>query len=361
MSASRGKKARQELGADHLSPKEQKAREEQKATRRSTILFAVCSAAFLIAVIAMALVQSGVLYRSAAAVRVGEQTYSAADFSYYYNTVRLSLQNSGIVQAQPSLREQAYGEDGETWFDYVSQSAASSLARTTAIAQAAKAAGFTGGETYEENVAGVLTSVQDAAKSNNVTYGQYLKALFGSLMTPEIFERNMRMEQLAAEYSTSLSDVSNFTDEELAAERDANPASYDTVAVRHILVDDEETAKSILAQWEAGARTEDSFAALAADNSTDPGSKDNGGLYESVYQGQMVAPFDEWCFDSARKAGDTGIVQTDYGYHVMYFISRGLNPDWKKTAASSLAADKLAALYEGVEPELLDGMKYIDK
>ena len=80
-----------------------------------------------------------------------------------------------------------------------------------------------------------------------------------------------------------------------------------------------EKAEAILKEWEEGAKTEDSFAELAKEKTTDPGSKENGGLYEAVYPGQMVTPFEDWCYDDARKVGDTGIVQTDYGYHVMYF------------------------------------------
>ncbi|MBR7178839.1 MAG: peptidylprolyl isomerase [Oscillospiraceae bacterium] len=114
------------------------------------------------------------------------------------------------------------------------------------------------------------------------------------------------------------------------------------VNVRHVLVSfeggttdsngtvtysDEEKAKAktaaeeILAAFEAGEKTEESFAALATEKSTDTGSKANGGLYEDVYPGQMVKNFNDWCFDSARKTGDTGIVETEYGYHVMYFVS----------------------------------------
>ena len=51
------------------------------------------------------------------------------------------------------------------------------------------------------------------------------------------------------------------------------------------------------------------------------GKVTNGGLYEDVYPGQMVDSFEEWCFAEGRKAGDTGIVETEYGYHVMYFSS----------------------------------------
>lgn len=81
-----------------------------------------------------------------------------------------------------------------------------------------------------------------------------------------------------------------------------------------------EKAEELLKQWKDGDATEDSFAALAHDNSTDPGSVENGGLYEDVYPGQMVTAFNDWCFDSSRKSGDTGIVETNYGYHVMYFV-----------------------------------------
>ena len=34
----------------------------------------------------------------------------------------------------------------------------------------------------------------------------------------------------------------------------------------------------------------------------------------------MVESFNDWCFDSSRKPGDTGIVETTYGFHVMYFV-----------------------------------------
>ena len=117
-----------------------------------------------------------------------------------------------------------------------------------------------------------------------------------------------------------------------------NDNETDLVNVRHILVgfsgDQNEDgtytdeakeaartiAEEILAEWKSGNATEDSFAELANSKSTDTGSNTNGGLYENVYPGQMVAAFNDWCFDADRKPGDTGIVETSYGYHVMYFV-----------------------------------------
>ena len=78
-------------------------------------------------------------------------------------------------------------------------------------------------------------------------------------------------------------------------------------------------AEELLASWKAGEATEDSFAALANEKSDD-GDGTTGGLYEEVYPGQMVTNFNDWCFDEARTAGETGIVETEYGYHVMYFV-----------------------------------------
>lgn len=99
--------------------------------------------------------------------------------------------------------------------------------------------------------------------------------------------------------STDTSGTTTYSDEEKAAAK--------------------EQAEEILAQWQAGDATEDSFAALAVEKSSDPGSAESGGLYEEVYPGQMVTAFNDWCFDDSRKPGDTGIVESSYGYHIMYF------------------------------------------
>ncbi len=137
-----------------------------------------------------------------------------------------------------------------------------------------------------------------------------------------------------------------------------------TVDVRHILfmttdsqtgakLSDEEIkqaeadAKKALADWEKGDKTEESFAQYATDLSEDTGSQENGGLYENVVPGQMVAAYDSWIFDESRKAGDTGIVETDYGYHVMYFV--GGNDSYSdKAIRNDLASEKLNTFAEGI-------------
>ena len=364
MSASREKKARQERGADYLSPKQQKALEEQKAARRSTLIFTVCAALFVLCVAAMIVWNSGVIQRGAAAIRINGETYTAGDVSFYYYNARVnifsSLSPNQSIDPGGSLRKQEYVE-GSSWFDLIADSAIESMTGTVLAAQAGKDAGLDLTEDYQNEVNDALASLKEYAESNGYSVSQYLKGVYGSLMTRDVYERNLRIAALASAYSDSISAVSNYSDAELTAKRDAKPEKYDLVSVRHILVEDEKTAKDILAQWESGEKTEASFAELATENSTDPGSAENGGLYTGVTDGQMVAEFNDWCFDDARRPGDTDIVQTTYGYHIMYFVSRELSPTWQEDAAAAIASDHLIALSESVEAERLSGMKYVDR
>ena len=83
-----------------------------------------------------------------------------------------------------------------------------------------------------------------------------------------------------------------------------------------------------MAEYEAGEKTEESFAALAEQYSEDTGSNTNGGLYDSVIKGQMVEEFNDFCF-GGHKPGDTAIVYGESGsyagYHVMYYVGEGEN------------------------------------
>ena len=107
-------------------------------------------------------------------------------------------------------------------------------------------------------------------------------------------------------------------------------------------------ADEILATFQAGEQTEEAFAALAPETTTDPGSKENGGLYEDVYPGQMVTEFNDWCFDAARKTGDTAIVETEYGCHVMYFVGTSEKTYRDTLIENTLRSDDMAAWESGL-------------
>ncbi len=107
-------------------------------------------------------------------------------------------------------------------------------------------------------------------------------------------------------------------------------------SVRHILIANEKDAETpktdevlkaeaekVLAEYNAGEKTEKSFGELAAKYSKDPGSAEKGGLYadmDQAFQQRLAPEFRAWFQDTPRKPGDTGIIKTSFGYHIMYFV-----------------------------------------
>ncbi len=91
--------------------------------------------------------------------------------------------------------------------------------------------------------------------------------------------------------------------------------------------------------------TEENFAELAdkysADTSSTAATEDGstGGLYEDIAKGSMVENFDNWIYDESRKAGDVGIVQTEYGFHIIYFVAENERADWEDTVVASLTSE----------------------
>ena len=94
-------------------------------------------------------------------------------------------------------------------------------------------------------------------------------------------------------------------------------------------------AQDILKKYLDGDKTEDAFAALAVEHSED-GNAAEGGIYEDVTEGYMVPEFEGWALAEDRKEGDVGIVETDFGYHIMYFIAK------EKTVWSDVIRNDLA-------------------
>jgi len=110
------------------------------------------------------------------------------------------------------------------------------------------------------------------------------------------------------------------TDEELRAYFEANRETYDIperIRAAHILLEDEPTALGVIRQLEAGA----DFAETAGVQSADPGSAGQGGDLGWFGRGQMVPEFEAAAF--ALEVGETsGIVKTEFGYHIIRLVDR---------------------------------------
>ncbi len=79
-------------------------------------------------------------------------------------------------------------------------------------------------------------------------------------------------------------------------------------------------AEGYLKTWNEGAKTEDSFIELVKKHSDDS-TAESGGLFENVNpSSQFVPNFLNWSISDDRKVGDCEVIESEYGYHVMYYV-----------------------------------------
>jgi len=129
-------------------------------------------------------------------------------------------------------------------------------------------------------------------------------------------------------------------------------------SARHILVESEEKAKELRGKIEGGA----DFAEVAKENSTDTGSKEQGGLLGYFVKGQMVPEF-EAAVLKMHKGEVSEPVKTNFGWHVIKLEDRRRKapPSFdnvKSTILNSLvvkkAQEKVGALREKAQLEYVD-------
>jgi len=101
-----------------------------------------------------------------------------------------------------------------------------------------------------------------------------------------------------------------------------------TASVRHILLltqgkteAEKAEARKKIEDLLARAKAGEDFEALAKQYSEDPGVKDNNGLYADFPRGQMVKPFEDAAF-SVPVGQFSGVVETDFGYHILQVLDR---------------------------------------
>lgn len=264
------------------------------------------------------------------------------------------------------------GDFSMTWQQYFLDYALNIWHQHQAVALVGKDAGHEMTESYQAELDSLPGQIQEMAEYYGASDAEsWLQDYIGPGCTTEDFLSYMRTYYLGMGYLEELEKTTSFTAEEVEAYFTENEATYadsgitkdsgKTVDVRHILLMPEngETGEDgypvyteeawaaceaeiqkIYDEWKAGDMSEQSFHDFAVQYSED-GSAYIGGLYEDVTQGYMVEAFDAWCFDEARQSGDHGLVKTQYGYHIMYFVdSQDL---WYAYAEADMLSDAIGA------------------
>ena len=320
--------------------------------------------------------------------KVGDKTLTNRQLQvFYWMEVLNFVQNNqyylsyfGLDPTQP-LDAQYVTEGGLTWEQYFLDNALNNWHYYQCLVIEAEKNGHVISPELQKNVDDMFASLE----SSILMYGfssvdEMLQQDMGAIATTEAYRHYVTLYYGGMEYFADLYTKIRPTDAEAeeyynvhGAEVEetygVNKESGPLVDVRHILISVGTTGKDengaaisteedwdkclsdaerILATWKEGEASEDSFALMANTFSQDPGSNTVGGLYSYVYEGQMVPAFNDWCFDKNRQPGDTGIVRTDFGYHVIYFVKGG--PGWLRRSEQALVeatcTEMLAKLME---------------
>lgn len=311
---------------------------------------------------------------------IGDTKLTNADLQvYYYMMIYNYMDTYGTsgVDFSAGLDTQMMDEEW-TWQQYFLDSALNNWHMYYALSQEAAA----NGHVMEADLQAYLDGLEDSINAMAEEYAlESADALIQHDMGPgssmEAYQNYMNTYYGSYSYYNTIFEGIELTEDEVSAYYDENADTYAEsgiekddsvyVNVRHILVkfaDDaveedyptyEAEAQAILDEWLAGEATEESFGELANQRSADSDGTD-GGLYEYVYEGQMVKEFNDWCFDDSRQAGDYAIVQTTYGYHVMYFCDS--IPVWYAHAESDAETEWLSEKVDEIMEKYPMDVKY---
>lgn len=294
----------------------------------------------------------------------------------FYQQYSSYLSYFGLDITQP-LSEQIVDEETGTWEQFFIESTLSAWHNYQSMLLYAQEEGYVMSDELSQQLQEVLASMQSsAAQYGYASADEMVQVDMGPSSDLDDYMHYLTVYYSGMEYVDIIYEEMDPTDAEIEAYYEANAdtlkSTYSVdkesgklIDVRHILVcptggttdengdttyseDEWEAcrlkAEEYLQQWADGEATEESFASLATEVTEDPGSQSTGGLYSYVYQGEMVPAFDEWCFDESRQYGDTDIVKTEYGYHIMFFVYG--DEGWYRRAEEALLTNACTEVME---------------
>ena len=373
MSASQDKKKRTQQRAEGTERRQVAAQKQNAEKKKERIRWTIGGILIALLIVGILLGNSSLFYRQSA-LKVGDQTFSAAQVNYYANTAYQNWysQYGSMLQYmvedpnQPIKTQKCtMSDEYETWGDYFIANAKESIKQIVAMSEAAKAEGMS---LTDEELASIDEQI-DEIKSNAKTAGfgsgaKYLQALFGQGATESIVRQEMQRSMLASNYATAKQESFTYTDDELAAEYKEHADEYDVfngmyyyVAAETVEVEGEgedaepteETTEETMAAAKKtadeiekavaeadAAKKAEAFTKAVAELGTPVAETDSEGNETGVttpaepqtmenvagssvsYQG-----FADWMTDASRKAGDSTVYeQENGGYYVVLFQSR---------------------------------------
>ena len=205
-----------------------------------------------------------------------------------------------VARFEAAMADQGFdweSEDGQAMLAQMRRQVLDSMIEQVLIEQAAVQEGMAISE--EELEAAIQESIEEGA--GQASFEEWLRT---SSLTYEDFREGLRFQLLAlAMFERVTGSV---------------PIAAEQVHARHILVQTEEEAEAILTQLQAG----EDFAALARQRSQDQNTKETGGDLGFFPRGLLIAPEVEEAAFALLPDQISGVVRSQFGYHVVQVLEK---------------------------------------
>jgi parvulin-like peptidyl-prolyl isomerase len=209
-------------------------------------------------------------------------------------------------------------EDGKATLAQMRRQVLDAMIEQVLIAQAAVREGVAISDEALE--AAVQASIEEGG--GQASFEEWLQA---SDLTYDDFKEEFRFQLLAQAIFERIAD--------------SVPATGEQVRARHIVVNMEEEAQAILARLEAG----EDFAALARERSQDENTREAGGDLGFFHRGQLTSPELEEAAFALEPGQISGVVRTQFGYHVVQTLERAADVPLPSELRNSLREQAFAA------------------
>jgi len=349
---------------------------EDKASKKTRKLALIITTVFVLTFVAAFIFNSAFIRRMLPAVSFGSVDFSVAEFQYFYNTDRdeyinffTQLGSEFVPERGRALSAQFVSEEaggtGETWEEFFLSRTYEGLANLVGMYEAAVEAGFTLSEEEFEQIESTIEWLEFSAMMEGASLNAMLQFQFGPAMNEATFRNIQEFILLATSYSEYVHESFTYSSEELRQYFDENREDlgfdaddYYMPSFRQILISPEHIDPAEFAEGEfdpeyilslelaeeevalraelvydlftAAGSTEEALLSLMEEHSDDT---TEGGFYENIskeqYRGvaistmQVVDEIAEWLFYEDREVGDSALIHTEFGFHLVYFTGLG--------------------------------------
>ncbi|MBR3639629.1 MAG: hypothetical protein IKN50_03395, partial [Clostridia bacterium] len=262
------------------------ANKEEKKGKIKGILIGVAVAAVLLALVALTIfnLSKDQGWTEGNEVVMSTENYSVNQgmFAYFFRESYMNVYNtyqsifgdevSKYIDTSKSLKEQAYGSDGQTWYDYILEQTKTTVSEYLVLCEAARAEGVTIGNEEQTELNTELSAIKDGAKTAGFSSsGDYIRAVFGVGVNEGKIKKALEIEHLAVKYARVISDGVDVSDEVLEAKYNEDPDNYDKVSylaytfnMNDLLPEAEESTEDAEGAEETVEPTEEEIAAAKA-------------------------------------------------------------------------------------------------